>query len=198
MPSPAATVNLIKSSLAEPGRNAPLAPPSGLTVQQAVNSLGGKSSLVHVRLTVTAPFTIFAGADNAAKAGGILIAVMPAGTIVPLGAHVALVLSNSLGLGEQTAGELGIGTTIASGAAAILGGSPFFENFLEGGTLGNLVAGGTISTDLRGPPRSPIGTVATATSLFLNAATTFSDEAAAHNMVVNSGTIDLWYMHQAA
>lgn len=168
--------------------------PTGLAMTQDSFGLGGGMSLVHVKLTVTAAFELFTGADNAAKGGGTKIYTVPAGKIVPIAAQTALVLSNSLALGEQTAGEIGIGSVVASGAVAVLNGTATFEDFMTGGTLGNLAAGGTVTANFKGAGREPIGT-SVAIDLFLNGATTFSDEAGAHDMVVDSGTIDLVFIH---
>lgn len=171
--------------------------PSGLTMTQSDQGLGGGLSLVHLKLTVTEAFTLFTGADNAAKGGGTKIYDFPPGRIIPIAAQTNLVLSNSLGAGEQTAGELGLGSVVASGAVAILSGNALFENIMTAGTLGNLGAGLTIPAAFVGAAREPIGDETTPVDLYLNAATTFSDEAAAHDMVVDSGTIELWYYHQA-
>lgn len=198
MPSPSATVDLIKSTLEARGAAASNTLPTGLAMTQEITGLGGKTNLVHVKFTVTEAFTLFTGADAAAKGGGTKIYDFPAGRVIPLAAQTALVLSNSLALGEQTAGELGLGSVVASGAVAVLSGTATFENFMTGGTLGNLAAGGTITANFKGTAREPIGDDTTPTDLYLNAATTFSDEAAAHDMVVDSGTIDIWYIHQAA
>lgn len=194
MPSPTATRALITDATVQPGRAAVL--PTGLAMTQEANGLAGGLSLVHVRFTVTSPFTLYTGADNAAKAGGTQIYDFPLGLVIPLAAKTNLVLSNSLPLGEQTAGEIGLGSSVASGAAAVLSGLPTYENFLTGGTLGNLTAGGTINANFTGTARDPIGDNSTAVDLYLNGATTFSDEASAHSMVVDSGTIDIWYMLQ--
>lgn len=197
MPSPSATVDLVKNTLASRGQGSANTLPTGLAMTQTVNSLAGKLSLVHVRFTVTEAFTLFTGADNASKGGGTKIYDFPAGRVIPLAAQTALVLSNSLPLGEQTAGELGLGSVVATGAVAVLSGTATFENFMTGGTLGNLAAGATITANFKGTGREPIGDDTTPTDLYLNAATAFSDEASAHSMVVDSGTIDIWYLHQA-
>lgn len=194
MPSPGTTIDTIRHELAKPGVGVARELPAGLAMTQDVTGLGNKTSMVHVRLTVTAPFTLFTGADNAAKGGGTKIYDFPPGLVVPMAAKTALVLSNDLPAGEQTAGELGLGSVVATGAVAVLSGTATFENFLTGGTLGNLTAGNTITANFVGTSREPIGDGVTPVDLYLNAATTFSDEASAHSMVVDSGTIDIWYM----
>jgi len=78
-------------------------------------------------------------ASDAALGFGEWVASFPKGVIRPVG---ALVVLNSLcpeGL-SATAGEVGLGTTIASGAVATLGGTVAFENLMEGTTISNHVA----------------------------------------------------------
>lgn len=78
-------------------------------------------------------------ASDAALAFGEHIASFPKGIIRPIGALVVLNSSCPTGL-SATAGEVGLGTTIASGAVAVLGGTVGFENLMEGTTLDNHVA----------------------------------------------------------
>jgi hypothetical protein len=78
-------------------------------------------------------------ASDAALGFGEHIATFPKGLIRPVG---GLVVLNSLcptGL-SATAGEVGLGSTVASGAVATLGGTVGFENLMEGTTLANHVA----------------------------------------------------------
>lgn len=61
------------------------------------------------------------------------------GIVMPLYTTVRLTGSAPTGL-SATAGEVGLGTTIASGAVATLGGTAAFENVMEGTTIANHVA----------------------------------------------------------
>lgn len=195
MPSPGTTVDIIKNTLSTKG-HAPRSLASGLAMN--ITASGGAAegaSLVHMRLEVTAPFTLFEGADNANKAGGTKLLDFPAGIIVPLGTSYDLTLSNTLALGETTAGEIGLGTTVATGAVAVLSGNAAFENFATGLTLGDITAGNTLIVAGSVPGSAPIGGPASELGLFLNLATAFSDEASAHSVRVVEGTIDVWYIH---
>lgn len=199
MPSPGVTQSMIDRSIRDtltPTDHVPSSLDAGLDMEivSADGVLGG-AALVHVRLSVTEQFELFAGADNANKAGGIKLFDFPKGIIVPVATRFALVLSDDLPLGETTAGEIGLGTTVASGAVAVLGGTAAFENFCTGLTLGDITAGNTLAVNLSAAGQAPIGTPASELDLFLNLATAFSDEASAHSVLVDSGTIDIWYIH---
>lgn len=76
---------------------------------------------------------------DAALAFGEHIATFPDGLILPRYAWVELnsVTSDTV---TGTAGEVGLGTTIASGAAATLGGTVAFGDIMDGTTLSNHVA----------------------------------------------------------
>ena len=79
-------------------------------------------------------------ASDAALGFGEHIATFPQGLIRPVGASVVMTSLCPTGL-SATAGEVGLGTTIASGAIATLGaGSAAMENLMEGTTLSNHVA----------------------------------------------------------
>lgn len=78
--------------------------------------------------------------SDAALGFGECIATFPAGFVKPLGCDIYVLGSCPSGL-SATAGEVGLGTTIASGAIATLGaGSAAMENLMEGTTIANHVA----------------------------------------------------------
>lgn len=88
-------------------------------------------------------------AGDAALAFGEKVFSYPSGlgVIQPLYTTVRVSSLTPTGL-SATAGEVGLGTTIASGAVATLGGTPAFENVMEGTTIGNHVAGTTLTSKL--------------------------------------------------
>lgn len=140
------------------------------------------------RITFTATTVLSAGADNASLGAGIQIMPEYNRLILPRWGRLALTLSSTLALGETTAGEIGIGTTVASGAVAVLSGTAGFENFLTGQTIGNISAGGTlaVSASRRGEDAA-VGSVV-GYSLYLNHATAYSDEASAHGVNIVAGS----------
>lgn len=78
--------------------------------------------------------------SDAALGFGEHIATFPEGIIRPIGGFVSMASTCETGL-SATAGEVGLGTTIASGAIATLGaGSAAMEDLMEGTTLSNHVA----------------------------------------------------------
>lgn len=79
-------------------------------------------------------------ASDAALAFGQKLFTFDSGTIViPIFTRVNFLLSPPTGL-SATAGEVGLGTTVASGAVAVLSGTAGFEDFAKGKTIANLVA----------------------------------------------------------
>lgn len=77
---------------------------------------------------------------DAAEGFGEHIFTFPAGLISPQGALVRLVSTCATGL-SATAGEVGLGSVIATGAIATLGaGAATMEDLMEGTTLSNHVA----------------------------------------------------------
>lgn len=113
---------------------------SGVTVQEFGN---GYQHTTILSVNKTAAITL---ADNAALADGYLLYTFPAGALIVNNAHMALTVTNAEH-SANNAGELGLGTTIGTGAVAVLSGTAGFENILTGlasyemGTVG-------ISTDI--------------------------------------------------
>lgn len=85
---------------------------------------------------------------------------LPAGLVESLGFAYSLTSLCPSGL-SATAGEFGLGTTVASGAVAVLSGTAGFENVAEGRTLSNHVAATTLVTE--GFQVAPTYTVQSAT-----------------------------------
>jgi len=107
---------------------------------------------------------------DAALALGEHVATFPDGLILPKYAWVEL---NSITSGTVTgtAGEVGLGTTIASGAAATLGGTVAFGNIMDGTTISNHVAATTL-TSVKANLPDLTGTKATHGVMILDGAST--------------------------
>lgn len=126
-------------------------------------------------------------ASDAALAFGEHIATFPKGIIRPVGGLVVLTSTTATGL-SATAGEVGLGTTIASGAVAVLGGTAAFENLMEGTTISNHVAATSLvsrkqnDSVVRGTQGATapalIDGSATAAKIHLNLASTWDQTAA--------------------
>lgn len=77
-----------------------------------------------------------AGAAN--EATGALVYTLPAGNVQIIGAYMAIELTNTDGNIDADTPDLGVGTTVASGAVAVLGGTAAFENIITGQTAGDV------------------------------------------------------------
>ena len=80
-------------------------------------------------------FTTFSTADvgdNASLGTGILVYTFPAGYIVVDWTYLRLVVAPAGAENDAIVADLGVGTTIASGAVSLLDGTPAFEDFLTG------------------------------------------------------------------
>ena len=69
-------------------------------------------------------------ADNASLADGYLVYTLPAGALVLNSAYMSMLISNAEQ--DETVTDIGLGTNVATGAVAVLGGNAGFENILTG------------------------------------------------------------------
>lgn len=92
-------------------------------------SADGKNIVTKLELDITDAFTL---ADNASLAVGFLAFTFPAGALVVNSSSISVNTTNA----EQdtNACDVGLGTTIASGAVSVLGGTAAFENIMTGQT----------------------------------------------------------------
>lgn len=129
------------------------------------------------RSVITIPEFTFT-TTAAAKGIGQKVYTFPEGWILPVAARV-LLNSTTGGSTAATAGEVGLGTTVASGAVAVLSGTAAFENILTGQTLSNHVAATELTTHVADAAGGTTGTMAVldgtaaAKSVYLNVASTF-------------------------
>jgi hypothetical protein len=68
----------------------------------------------------------------AAKAGGALIYTLPAGAVVTKSEYVSIALTATLGVNTTDTPVIGLGTTIGTGAVAVLSGTAGFVNMMAG------------------------------------------------------------------
>lgn len=83
-------------------------------------------------LTVSSVFPAIAG--GASLAVGKLVYTLPAGACVIEAARMRVAIHGAAAIEADTP-DIGLGTTIASGAVAVLGGTAGFENILTGQTM---------------------------------------------------------------
>lgn len=130
------------------------------------------------RTVITVPSFTFT-TTAAAKAVGQRIYQFPEGWILPVAARLKLITTTG-GTTTGTAGEVGLGTTVATGAVAVLSGTADFENILTGQTLSNHVAQTALTTHVAAAAGGTSGTMnvldgtSTPASVFLNVASTYS------------------------
>lgn len=135
-------------------------------------------------------------AADADEGFGEKLFTFPASYIQPLGCVLEFTSSTASGL-SSTAGEVGLGTTIASGAVAVLSGTAGFQNILDGKTLEGLTsgdsdvetflaaAGGTSGTE------TPIDATAGTVACHLNVASAWN-QTAAENVTFSARFVLLW------
>lgn len=99
-------------------------------------------------------------ASDASLGFGEHIATFPSGLIRPVAGFVSMSSLCPTGL-SATAGDVGLGTTIASGAVAVLGGTAGFEDLMEGTTLANHVAATPLASVKANLAPIQVGTTAT-------------------------------------
>jgi hypothetical protein len=119
-------------------------------------------------------------ADNAALADGHLIYTFPTGALIVNNAHMALTITNAEHAANAT-GELGLGTTVGSGAVAVLSGTAGFENILTGLASYTMGTVGT-STDISNSTSGIGGLLvpaANAHTVYVNLASTWANTAGA-------------------
>ncbi len=136
---------------------------------------------------------------NANLGFGEHIASFPLGKIQPLGAEVAFTTHTTTGCANG--GEVGLGTTIASGAVATLGGTVAFGNLMDGTTVAALTAA-TTEEFFRGNLPDLTGTKATNGVMVLDSSATAAkihlnwagDHDASENFTF-SAIVDLWWRY---
>lgn len=158
-----------------------------LPIVSSVIEYGAPGISYHETVIQTNSLVVNIPAD-AALGLGEHIATFPKGLIQPLGAYVKMTSLCPTGL-SATAGEVGLGTTIASGAIATLGaGSAAMENIMEGTTISNHVAATTLTSKKFNAPvaafdhgatqASILDGSSTAVKLHLNLASTWNQTSA--------------------
>jgi hypothetical protein len=138
---------------------------------------------------------------DADLAFGQKIFTFPAGVIEPVTGSVQVTSLTPTGL-ASVAGEVGLGSVVASGAVAVLGGTPTFEDIMEGSTIANHVAGTSLVSKKVNRPiafgdhgsTSGVGVLdgsSTAAACFLNIASAFN-QTAAENIAFSAKVVVHW------
>lgn len=131
----------------------------------------------------------FATGGAAAKAFGIKVGVLPETELLILAAKYDIDLAMPSGV-SGTAGEMGLGTVIGSGAVAALSGTSTFEDIATGQTLANSTANATTAHNHTAAGTTLVDATAGSVSCHLNFASTWSGNGTA----TISGNVDIWYV----
>lgn len=157
--------------------------------------------MIHTKIITDADINLILAGDAAAKGGGVKLFDVPGVKMKVHAARIAYNLTLSAAAMTTTAGEIGLGTTIASGAVAVLGGTAAFEDILEGGAngrsgaaLANIgAAGNIVATTFDGGRTVLAPASGVASGVFLNAATTFANSDPSNLVFQAGGEIDIWW-----
>lgn len=195
MPSPGVTEQIVKDIVMDRGVSTPAAGALARATDRI--SHDGDLGIVHTVITLQSDLTLVTSVDNAAKAGGAQVFTFPQGFIQIHRARIKGTLGTSIADLTSTAGEIGLGIVVATGAVAVLGGTATFESILEGGipALGNFTAGNDLAAAAAGGAKSSLlGGFSSSVPMFLNLASTWGDVGTAGNVVARAGTqIEVWW-----
>jgi len=97
---------------------------------------------------ITVNTTLPAIAGGAALAIGKLLYTLPAGACVVSFPYISLGITQTQGNINADTPDVGLGTTIASGAVATLSGTAAFENIMTGQTAANCTGTPTVNTSI--------------------------------------------------
>lgn len=148
--------------------------------------------LVHKTVITVPAFTWTTTA--AVKGIGQRVYQFPEGSILPIAARVQMSTTTA---DNATAGEVGLGTVVASGATAVLSGTAEFQDIMDGKTLSNHTAATALSTVKTAAAGGTSGTMdvidgtSTAAKVHLNIASTFGGTGGG---TLNSATVTLWWI----
>jgi hypothetical protein len=97
-------------------------------------------------ITVNTTLPAIAGGANLAI--GKLIYTLPAGACVVAIPYMSIAITQTQGNINADTPDVGMGTTIASGAVALLSGTAAFENIMTGQTAANCTGTATVNTSI--------------------------------------------------
>lgn len=104
----------------------------------------GQGGWYKTDITVNTTLGAIAGGANLAL--GVLLATLPAGAAIIHGSQLDIALQQTEGNVTADTPDIGLGTTVASGVVAVLGGTAAFENIMTGQTAGDCDGTATTKT----------------------------------------------------
>lgn len=119
---------------------------SGVTVHAGFSAehYGGHAGVWRTVVRANTAFPDIAGGANLAV--GVKAISFPAGEVIVMGSNINLALTASQENITADTPDLGLGTTIGSGAVAVLGGTAAFENIHTGQTAADCDGTATVNT----------------------------------------------------
>lgn len=130
-------------------------------------------------------------ADNAALADGYLLYTLPAGIAVIEAAYMSVAVTAASTEAQADTPDVGLGTTIATGSVAILGGTAAFENILTGQTAADANGTATVKTAIPTAGASLVIEAGDDHTVHLNVADTWADDTGGDLSADISGTVIL-------
>lgn len=101
---------------------------------------------INMRAVLTVDTTLPAIAGGANLAVGKLLYTLPAGANLIKSAYMSMAITQTDGNINADTPDVGLGTVIASGVVAVLGGTATFENIITGQTAANCTGTATVKT----------------------------------------------------
>jgi hypothetical protein len=126
------------------------------------------------KTTLTIDSTLPAIAGGAALAVGKLLYTLPAGAHAVKVSYMSVALTAADGNIDADTPDVGVGTVIASGAVAVLGGTATFENLITGQTAADCAGTATVKTVVPTAGASLAIEAAAAHTIHLNVADTWA------------------------
>lgn len=120
------------------------------TAETGVTAVEAGFGSLHVTKLNFTDLAIGSAVGAANLAFGKLLYTLPAGSQAIVGAVLDVALTGTVNIVADTP-DVGIGTTIGSGAVAVLGGTAAFENILTGQTSGAISGSNSIAVSLNTP-----------------------------------------------
>ena len=117
---------------------ADVAPYGAVETTGAVTSVEKGDDINHISILTVTNLTVVTPAGAANLAGGALVYTFPAGRVMIDKVYISIDLTTSGSTVTNDTPDLGIGTTVGSGAVAVLGGTAAFENILTGQTVNDV------------------------------------------------------------
>lgn len=143
---------------------------------------------INFQATITMDGALPAIAGGAALAVGVLAYTLPAGALIVESAHMSMAIQQTDGNITADTPDVGLGTVIASGAVAVLGGTATFENILTGQTAADCDGTATVKTVAN---QVLVIEAADAHTMYFNVADTWAASGDAGALI--SGTITINY-----